>query len=516
MRETAIIYTRVSTDEQNNGYSPADQKDKLYRYCESRNIEVVGFYHDDESGKSFDRPEWKKLKAYLKANKNQVNYIYFLKWDRFSRNATDAYAELSELKKLNVEARAMEQPLDLAIPEQKLLLALYLTAPEVDNDRRAMNIFHGMRRAKKEGRYLGNCPVGYINSRNQFNRPILTPEGGLKEALVKESFERFATGLYAIEDLRKYIANKGLKTSRNAFWKMLRNKLYIGMILVHAYKDEPEHWVKGQHEALIDEDIFYACQDIFEGRKRKIRVSFKTYRDEFPLRGHLICPQCGAVLTGSSSKGRSLYYDYYHCMHGCKERQPVKKVNDALLDLLKEFEFKPKRLELLSAIVKDTVAKDKKESKQQLELIHKRINKQNMRASNAKGMMLDGEISADEYKAIKIDIKTTIANLTREQSKYTRSVGQIDEKVNKSIAIISNLANLYQQRDITTKQRIIGSIFPEKLIYRENSVRTVKLNRVVALSLSIGKGSAELKKEKHTDFGVLSHRVESEGFEPLR
>ena len=61
MNKNAILYTRVSTDEQNNGYSPADQKDKLIRHCEQKNINVVGFYHDDESGKSFDRPEWQKI-----------------------------------------------------------------------------------------------------------------------------------------------------------------------------------------------------------------------------------------------------------------------------------------------------------------------------------------------------------------------------------------------------------------------------------------------------------------------
>ena len=158
MNERAIIYTRVSTDEQNNGYSPADQKDKLYKFCENNNIEVVGFYHDDESGKSFDRPEWKKIMAFLKANRNLVNYIYFLKWDRFSRNTSEAYAEMTKLKKMNVEARAIEQPINLEVPENKVMLAIYLTTPEVDNDRRALNIFHGIRKAKKEGRWLGGCP----------------------------------------------------------------------------------------------------------------------------------------------------------------------------------------------------------------------------------------------------------------------------------------------------------------------------------------------------------------------
>ncbi|MGO4773556.1 hypothetical protein ACEN2I_18010 [Flavobacterium sp. W22_SRS_FK3] len=40
----------------------------------------------------------------------------------------------------------------MSIPEKKMMLAFYLAAPEVENDRRALNTFHGMRRAKKEAR----------------------------------------------------------------------------------------------------------------------------------------------------------------------------------------------------------------------------------------------------------------------------------------------------------------------------------------------------------------------------
>ena len=275
MKKRAIIYTRVSTDEQNNGYSPADQKDKLYRYCENNNIDVVGFYHDDESGKSFERPEWKKIMAFIKTYKNTVDYIYFLKWDRFSRNAPEAYAELGKLKKLNVEARAMEQPLDLEIPEQKVMLAIYLTAPEVDNDRRALNIFHGIRRGNKEGRWLGNCPRGYINTRNEYNRPVITPEGGLKEKLVKSAFKEFANGKYSIEELRLKLQKKGLKCNRNSFWMLLRNKAYIGKVLVPLYKNEPAEWIQGKHKPLIDELTFYKVQDILEGRKRIYQVHSK-------------------------------------------------------------------------------------------------------------------------------------------------------------------------------------------------------------------------------------------------
>lgn len=85
------------------------------------------------------------------------------KWDRFSRNTGDAYQMINILRKLGVEPQGIEQPLDLSIPENKMMLAFYLAAPEVENDRRALNTFHGMRRARKEGRYMGLAPAGYIN-----------------------------------------------------------------------------------------------------------------------------------------------------------------------------------------------------------------------------------------------------------------------------------------------------------------------------------------------------------------
>ena len=52
------------------------------------------------------------------------------------------------------------------------MLAFYLAAPEVENDRRALNTFHGMRRARKEGRYMGQAPVGYVNKISPNGRQI--------------------------------------------------------------------------------------------------------------------------------------------------------------------------------------------------------------------------------------------------------------------------------------------------------------------------------------------------------
>ena len=128
--------------------------------------------------------------------------------------------------------------------------------------------------------------------------------------------------------------------------------------------------------------------------------------------------------------------------------------------------------------------------------------------------MLDGEITSVEYKEIKIEIESNITNSTRELNKLSNTLLNIDSKIDGCIELLSNIENLYKQRDTATKQRIIGSIFPKKLIFEKESVRTLEVNKVVSLILNAGNTSGGGKKEKHTDFGVLSCGVESEGFEP--
>ena len=99
-------------------------------------------------------------------------------------------------------------------------------------------------------------------------------------------------------------------------------------------------------------------------------------------------------------------------------------------------------------------------------------------------------------------------------NKLSNTLLNIESKIDGCIELLSNIENLYIQRDTATKQRIIGSIFPQKMVYEKNSVRTLEMNRVVSLILNAGRTSGGGKKGKHTEFGVLSCGVEPEGIEP--
>ena len=316
---------------------------------------MVNVIYEDHSAKGFNRPAWLRYLDILKSAKKRSDVVLFTKWDRFSRNAGDAYQMINILRKFGVERQAIEQPLDFNIPENKIMLALYLATPEVENDRRALNVFHGMRRAKKEGRALGIAPLGYKNKVTEDGKKYF----GVQEpqaTYVRWVYEELAKGVKPADQIRKEVNRMGLKCGSCVFYTMVRNPLYCGLIYIYiyipAYKDEEELYVSGQHEPIVSEYLFYEVQDVLNGKKRKVKSKSKIEVEEnFPLRGFLQCPNCGGMLTGSSSKGKSRYYFYYHCQPGCKFRHRAEEANELFERELRKFIPHPAIKELYKVIV---------------------------------------------------------------------------------------------------------------------------------------------------------------------
>jgi site-specific DNA recombinase len=115
------------------------------------------------------------------------SFVLFTRWDRFSRNTGDAYYEIKNLKGLGVEAQAIEQPLDLSVPENKMMFAFYLAIPEVKNDRRSLNTKMGLQRAKERGKWLGRVPIGYQSQYLPDGSKLLIPKEP-EAAVIKYAF----------------------------------------------------------------------------------------------------------------------------------------------------------------------------------------------------------------------------------------------------------------------------------------------------------------------------------------
>jgi len=77
-----------------------------------------------------------------------------------------------------------------------------------------------------------------------------------------------------------------------------------------------------------------------------------------------------------------------------------------------------------------------------------------------------------------------------------------------------DFCTIYSKMEVSSKQRLLEVIFPEKMSYDGEKCRTGKLNEFLALILMT---SRELQKGKVGQFFpklALTHWVEPEGFEP--
>ena len=496
IQRKAILYYRVSTDEQADGYSLLHQEERLRNYCELNNIIIAGAFREDHSAKTFERPEFQKLLAMLKKNKGMADMLLFTKWDRFSRNAGDAYGMINQLKKLCIDPQAIEQPLNLDIPENKMMLAFYLAAPEVENDRRALNVIVGMRRGRKDGRWLGMAPKGYINTRDEQKKPIIEPNAKTAP-IVKWVFEELAKGVWEAEALRKEANEKGLIVSNSQFYQLIRNQVYCGKVYISAWKDEPEQWVQGIHTPIISENLFFEVQDVLSGKKR-VTAARGTTDDSLPLRGFLVCQTCGRPLTGSAAKGNGGRYYYYHCQTAskCKVRFQAKEAHKAFEAQLAEISAEPEILDLYHATLSDIFKKNGADKGKQVKEVNSEIEKLKLRINNAQALMLDGEINATEYREIKTELLPKVSDLERKKVSLLSNDEDYQQYIDGGFAVLKNLPKAFRDADLRQKQHLIGSIFPEKLVFEEKTYRTIESNAILELIALNNKAFSLHKKEK--------------------
>ena len=512
--KVADLYVRVSTDEQaDKGYSQRSQEELLRRYCNINSISVRQVILEDHSAKTFNRPEWKKYLLDLKRHKGKADMVLFLKWDRFSRNAGDAYQMINTLRRLGVEPQAIEQPLDLTVPENKMMLAFYLAAPEVENDRRALNVTHGMRRAKKEGRYMGLAPIGYANKTDETGRKFIAPKEP-EAGIIRWAFEQLAEGVYNTEQVLKMARQKGYKRTKGLFWFAIRNPVYCGKIFIKKYRDEEARLVKGTHEPIISEALYYQVQDVLDGRKRNSYRLKVVSNASLPLRGFLICPKCGRLLTGSASKGQTKYYAYYHCFDGCTTRFRADLVNGKLVEELKKYMPRPEFSDIYKITLSESWYKQTSYLQDDHKSLLREIKEQEEKISYIRDLLSTKQIDPADFREMKTEYTAKLEKLEARLAIRDQGHEDVPGLLDVGIDNLLKLDYIYDHGEIDKKRTVISSMYPEKLTFDGDRLRTNRINEAARIIYTLDKGLDKNERGQSGNIPALSSQVGMTGFEP--
>ena len=297
---------------------------------------------------------------------------------------------------------------------------------------------------------------------------------------------------------------------------MLRNPVYIGKIRLRATKDEGELFVKGLHEPIVDNETFINVQDILDGRRKKNNLAkIHKSKPELPLRGFLVCPRCGTKLTGSASKGHGGLYYYYHCVKGCKERHRANLVNEKFMSLLGSIQPNEDALNLYNIILKDVLSENEKGRKESAASVQTEMGKIKDRINSLQDKLADNQINISDYTSARQRYDVQLRELQQKLVNMVQLNKDIYEQLTNSFSFLKDLPSRFLDAGLEAQQRIIGSIFPGKLFFSENKVRTSKVNEVVTLFASIGAPFGRNKKGRFCEKAETSFEVTPIGFKPI-
>lgn len=198
------------------------------------------------------------------------------------------------------------------------------------------------------------------------------------------------------------------------------------------YSDPDIMIVSGQHEAIIDDDIFNQVQIIFAKIAVNMVLMYIKINEEYMLHGLVKCSNCGASL-GMAANGISLQcIKYTHGKCNVSHSITIKSINEMVINGIEEA-FKGKYFNLS--------IKNSKGNAPDIE-INALIEKEKLKLRRIKEAFEDGVYTLEDYKESKQTIVAQINNLT-EFSKASQ-VNKIQNSRNltdKSIDLIAQLRN---------------------------------------------------------------------------
>lgn len=303
--KTAVIYTRVSTEDQNT----SRQVNELREYASANGIEISGEFSDTISGgvAADDRPSFSKMIDHMKAN--QIKLILVSEFSRIGRDEVDTLLLIRKFIEMGVavwELTGKSFVVDESGEmngENRLVLAIKSIFASGEREKLKSRVKSGLKDAVRKGHYITQRPLGYDVKDSKL---ILNAEAA---KTVKRIYEVFlqTRKLYATTKIINNEGHKSLKGKNfhnNKIKHILENPIYTG---VWEYKG-----IKIDVPQIIDKSIFDQVQAILSNREFLQRDKGRKHINPFN-EIEFVCGNCG--------KSVHPYYVGYSPQLWCRTQQ---------------------------------------------------------------------------------------------------------------------------------------------------------------------------------------------------
>ncbi|WP_342267931.1 recombinase family protein [Candidatus Tisiphia endosymbiont of Empis tessellata] len=293
--QKAIILVRVSTREQEEGYSIEAQKYRLVEYCQRKNLEVIETFEIIESSSRGDRKQFKEMIKFAKSHRETIAIVAD-KVDRVQRRISEISLLEEPIKAGKIELHFRTEGYIIDKDSQshaKLMWGMNVLMAQSYVDSLSDNVKRSLDHKLRKGEWIGPAPLGYLNSRDERGNSIVILDP-LRGPIIKKLFEEYATGMYTLRSMVNMAKELGLISKKNChlnktvIHRLIQQPFYYGEMRVKG-----EMWSHG-YQPIITREIFMACKDVRLGWKKK---PFKYGGKDFLFRGLISCAVTGKMVT---------------------------------------------------------------------------------------------------------------------------------------------------------------------------------------------------------------------------
>lgn len=463
----AVILTRVSSKEQEDGYSIDAQKHRLETYCLRRNLTPIKTFDIVESSTSGDRRQFMDMIKFIKSQKETIALVAD-KVDRVQRSfkeypLLDALIQQGKIElHFNTENYVIHKE---SVSQERLMWSMGVIMAQSYIDSMRDNVKRSIDQKIRMGEWISRAPIGYLNTKNERGRGdvIVDP---FRSPLIIRLFETYATGAHTIPELTKMAETWGLRTpatnkphSRANIHLLLQNPFYYGFMRVKG--QIYEH----RYEPLISKELFDQCQSVLKGWHKK---PFMYAGKEFVFRGLLRCAVTGKTVTAdtktkTNKNGKSSQWTYLRCG---KPDNPEKLmwvreelVLEQVAQVLRTLSIPPHILDDLFVYLRETGQSERIFLRRQVGEWQKEYTQCQNRLDRLMDLLLDGTIDRTDFETKKIQIRQQQIKLEQNIENARTGDDGFKETMLNLLNIAANAYEIFQSSPIEQKRKLINFVF---------------------------------------------------------
>lgn len=336
---SAYLIARVSSKDQEAGYSLSSQGRLMNEYAQRNGLNIVKVFEVAETASKADE---RKIfgEIFQESIKSKIFNLIFEKVDRSTRSFKWLvkfydWFEADDRRRLHL----VHDHIILhkgARSQDKLNYDMKVVFAKNYADNLSEEIRKGHKEKITQMKYPGPVKFGYKSVGDKRVDHIIHPKTG---KLLRQTLELFGTGLYSVDTLCDKAFEIGLRSksgkriSKSRMHEILKDPFYYGDFIWNGVL------YHGSHPHLITRELYLKNQSILSRNK-----NLRYHKHYYLFRGKVNCGECGGPISWYTKKGHT----YGRCNHhrDCTQRICARedRAEKALCEVLDRFKIKQQGL----------------------------------------------------------------------------------------------------------------------------------------------------------------------------